>query len=151
MTGNDFADLPMKRRWLYAGIAIASVLQFFFEGLWHELLFKNSYGDLQPLLRPVPQLLYNFLSESAFAGVAGFFYLHIPNERRSVKTGISIGSILGLLIALYQFLGRYGSFNMSIYVVVLELIKTTILGIICGSVIAFMELKLNAGNRAASK
>ena len=132
-----------KRKWLFIGVAIAAVLQFLFEGLWFEVLFKNSYGDFHPIQRMSPLLFYNFLSEAFFALVVGFFYLHVPNERRSLKTGATIGSILGLLIALYQYFDWYGSFNVSLSIIVLEIIKTIILAAICGVVISFTELKLN--------
>jgi hypothetical protein len=132
-----------KRKWLFIGVAIAAVLQFLFEGLWSEVLFKSSYGDFQPIQRMSPLLFYNFLSETFFALVIGFFYLHVPNERRSLKTGATIGSILGLLIALYQYFDWYGSFNVSFGIIVLEIIKTIILAAICGVVISFTELKLN--------
>ena len=132
-----------KRKWLFIGVAIAAVLQFLFEGLWFQVLFKNAYGDFQPIQRMSPLLFYNFLSEISFAFVIGFFYLHVPNERRSLKTGATIGSILGCLIALYQYFDWYGSFNVSLGVIALEIIKTIILAAICGVIISFTELKLN--------
>ena len=137
----------MKRKWLYVGVAIASILQFLFEGFWFEVLFKQSYIVLQPIQRSSPELIFNFLSEVFFALVFGFFYLHVPNERRSVKSGISIGAILGFLIAMYQFLDWYGSFNISVSVIVLEIIKTILLSVLCGVVISFTELKLNPRNK----
>ncbi len=132
-----------KRKWLFIGVAIAAVLQFLFEGLWFEVLFKSSYGDFESIQRMSPLLFYNFLSEIFFALVVGFFYLHVPNEKRSLKTGATIGCILGLLIALYQYFDWYGSFNVSLGIIVLEIIKTIILAAICGLVISFTELKLN--------
>jgi hypothetical protein len=131
----------MKRKWLYIGVAVAAVLQFFFEGLWHEVLFKHSYPDIQPILRDSPKLIFNFLSEVGFASVVGFFYLHVPDLRRGMRTGATIGTILGFLIALYQFFDWYGSFNVSVYVVSLEIVKTTILGTICGLAISYAELR----------
>ena len=98
----------MKRKWLYIGVAAASVLQFFFERLWREFLSTNSYGDVCPILRVSSQPIFNFLSKIAFALIVGFFYLHVPDQKRSLKSGITIGSILGLLIGLYQFLIGYG-------------------------------------------
>ncbi len=133
----------MKRKWLYVGVAVASILQFILEGLWHEVLFKNSYADFQTIQRSSPQLIFNFLSEVAFAFVFGVLYLHIPNEKRSIRGGAILGTILGLLIGLYQFLDWYGSFNVPLSVISLEILKTTILGAICGIVISFAELKIN--------
>ena len=133
----------MKRQWLYIGVAAASILQFFFEGLWHEILFKNSYNDLHPILRESPILIFNFLSEVAFALVVGFFYLHVPDQRRSLKTGITIGTILGVFIALYQFFDWYGSFIVSPAIIILEIVKTIILGIICGAAISVAEGNFN--------
>ena len=133
----------MKRQWLYIGVAVASILQFFFEGLWHEVMFKNSYGELHPILRESPQLIFNFFSEIAFAFVVGFFYLHVPDQRRSLKTGVTIGTILGVLIGLYQFLDWYGSFAFSPTMIILETVKTTSLGIICGTAISLAERKFN--------
>jgi hypothetical protein len=140
----------MKRQWLYIGVAAASILQFFFEGLWHEVLFKNSYGDLHPILRESPQLIFNFFSEIAFALVVGFFYLHVPDQRRSLKTGTTIGTIVGLLIALYQFLDWYGSFAFSPRMIILEIVKTALLGIICGVAISFAERKFNIRNKQST-
>lgn len=137
-----------KRKWLFIGVAIAAIVQFFFEGLWFEVLFKNSYGDLQPVLRFSPLLFYNFLSEVFFALVVGFFYLHVPNERRSLKTGASIGCILGFLIALYQYFDWYGAFDVSFGVIALEIIKTIILAVACGVVLSVTELKLNPRTKA---
>jgi len=133
----------MKRKWLYIGIALASCLQFFFEGMWYGILFTNSYEELHPILRNSPHLMFNFLSEAAFASLVGFFYLHVPNERRGLRSGIIIGTILGLLIGLYQFLGWYGSFDLSAYVIFLEIIKAIFLGTICGAAISFAELRIN--------
>ena len=133
----------MKRKWLYVGVAVASILQFFFEGLWYNVLFKNSYIDFQAIQRSTPQLTFNFLSEVAFAFVFGLLYLHVPNEKRSTKGGAILGTILGLLIGIYQSLEWYGSFNVSLSVVAFEILKTTMLGTICGIAISFAELKIN--------
>ncbi len=133
----------MKRKWLYIGVAAASVLQFFFERLWREFLSANSYGDVCPILRESSQPVFNFLSKIAFALIVGFFYLHVPDQKRSLKSGITIGSILGLLTGLYRFLDWYGSFAFSLSIIVAEITKTMILGIICGAAISFAELKTN--------
>jgi hypothetical protein len=133
----------MKRKWLYVGAAAAAILQFLFEGFWFEVMFKNSYADLRPIQRASPQLLYNFLSEVFFALVVGFFYLHVPDGKRSVRAGATIGSILGFLIAMYQFLDWYGSFNISVTLIILEIVKTIILALICGVAISFTELRMN--------
>ena len=100
-------------------------------------------GDFCPILRESSQLVFSFLSEVAFALVVGFFYLHVPDQKRSLKSGITIGSILGLLIGLYRFLDCYGSFTFSPSIIVVEIFKTMILGIICGAAISFAELKTN--------
>ncbi len=97
----------MKRKWLYIGVAAASVLQFFFERFWQGFLLMTSHADICPVLRESSQLVFNFLSEVAFALVVGFFYLHVPDQKRSLTSGITIGSILGLLIGLYRFLDWY--------------------------------------------
>ncbi len=133
----------MKRKWLYIGVAAASVLQFFFERLWREFLFINSKRDFCPILRESSQLVSNFLSKVAFALIVGFFYLHVPDQKRSLTSGITMGSILGLLIGLYRFLDWYGSFTFSLSIIVGEIIKTMILGTICGAAISFAELKIN--------
>ena len=133
----------MKRKWLYIGVAAASVLQFFFERFWQGFLLMTSHADICPVLRESSQLVFNFLSEVAFALVVGFFYLHVPDQKRSLTSGITIGSILGLLIGLYRFLDWYGSFAFSFSIIAAEIIKTMILGIICGVAISFAELKMN--------
>jgi len=133
----------MKRKWLYIGVAAASILQFLFERLWHEFLFINSQRDFCPIIRESSQLVFGFLSEVAFALVVGFFYLHVPDQKRGLKSGTTIGSILGLLIGLYRYLDWYGSFTFSPSIIVVEIIKTMTLGIICGAAISFTELKTN--------
>jgi hypothetical protein len=140
----------MKHKWFYIGVAVASVLQFFFERLWREFLFINSYGDFHTILRDSPQLEFKFLSDAAFALIVGFFYLHVPDQKRGLKSGITIGSILGLLMGLYRFLDWYGLLTFSLSIIVVEIIKTMILGIICGAAISFAELKTNPRTKSAA-
>ncbi len=133
----------MKRQWLYIGVAIASILQFFVKMLWVEIIFKNSNADLHSIQRNSPELFFIFLSNVAFAFVVGFFYLHVPNEKRNIKTGATIGGILGLLIGFYQYIGWYGSFNISVTFIIIEIFRTIILAVMCGVTISFIELKTN--------
>ena len=133
----------MKRKWLYIGVAAASVLQFSFDTLWRELVSMNLPGDLCPMLRQSSHPVFTFFSEVAFALVVGFFYLHVPDQKRNLRAGITIGSILGLLIGLYRYLDWYGSFAFCPSLVLVEIVRTMILGIIGGAAISFTELKIN--------
>jgi hypothetical protein len=103
----------------------------------------TSHADICPILRESSQPVFDFFSEVAFALVVGFFYFHVPDQKRSLTSGITIGSILGLLIGLYRFLDWYGSFAFSFSIIAAEIIKTIILGIICGVAVSFAELKIN--------
>ncbi|GEM_PF-2714847 len=140
----------MKRKWLYVGVAAASLLQFAFDRVWHEFLFTNSCQDFHLILRELPKLVYVFLSHAAFALVVGFFYLHVPDQKRSLRSGITIGSILGLLVGMYQSFNWYGMFVYSLSNVVMEIIKTVILGIISGAAIAIVELKTNPRSKTSA-
>ena len=133
----------MKRKWLYIGVAAASVLEFIFERIWHVFLFMSLYQDPRFVLGESPQLVYSFLSQAAFALVVGFFYLHVPDQKRNLRSGMTIGSILGLLIGMYQLLSWMGMFAFSLSFVVMETMRTIILGIIAGASISIAELKTN--------
>ncbi len=139
----------MKRKWLYIGVGIAAVLQTFIHWLWVEVFFKDSYAFLQSNQFTSAGIAVIFLSKIAFALVMGFFYLHVPNEKRSLSAGSTIGSILGLLIGLYQFLDWYGTYNVTLSIIALELLKTVLLGAICGVTISFAELRTNPRSKAA--
>jgi hypothetical protein len=140
----------MKRKWLYIGVAAASGLQFLFDLIWHELLFSNLYGDFHPSASNSPQFAFIFLSEVAFALVVGFFYLHVPDQKRSLRSGMTIGSILGLLVGMYQMLGWYGTFTCSLSAVAAEIIKMLICGFISGAAISAAELKTNPRTKPAA-
>lgn len=140
----------MKRKWLYIGVAAASVLQFLFERTWHELIFTNSYGDFHSVLKGSPQSDFMFLSEAAFALVVGFFYLHVPDQKRSLRSGMTIGSILGLLVGMCQMFGWYGTFTCSLSVVVMEIIKMIFRGFISGAAISAAELKTNPRSKPSA-
>jgi hypothetical protein len=139
----------MKRKWLYIGVTASSVFQFVFEWFWRQLLPVNPHRDICPIPQESSQLAFIFLSGVTFALVVGFFYLHVPDQKRSLKSGISIGTILGLLIGLYHSFDLYGLFTFSFSAMVVEIIKTMILGIICGAAISLAELKTNPRTKSA--
>ena len=133
----------MKRIWLYAGVAGASIVQFSVERFWNSTVSADSFRDLHAVLKDAPHLLSIFFSQLAFAIVIGFFYLHVPHQKRSVKSGITIGAILGLLTGLSQFLSWYAMFDIPFPLVVREATRMTLLGVAGGGIISFVELKMN--------
>jgi drug/metabolite transporter (DMT)-like permease len=138
----------MKRLWLYTGVLSASAVQFGLERFWINYI-TDSHTTLGPVLRDPPMLLSMYFSQLAFALLIGFLYLHVPDQKRSVKSGITIGTILGLLSGFLQFLNWYALFNIPSTLVTAEVAKMAALGIAGGAVISFAELKLNSGNPPA--
>jgi len=136
----------MKRLWLYTGVAGGSVVQFFVEQIWNSYIRPDAFYNFRPILRDFPLLPSTFLSQLAFALVIGFLYLHVPDKKRSVKSGITIGTILGLLSGLSQYLNWYALFNIPFSLAAAELIKMAVLGIAGGVVISFAELRMNPRN-----
>ena len=132
----------MKRKWLFIGVAIASVFQFSFERFWQGV-FTGPYTAIKAVEQTSDQTLFSFFSHVAFAFVVGFFYLHVHDNRRSTRTGATIGAILGFLIGSARTLDWYASFKVFWSVLPMEILKTTAIGIICGVTISLVELKTN--------
>lgn len=122
---------------------IAAIALFILEMIVRPLL--ESYFGV-PLLTKQdvsPNSFYIFLSETAFALVVGFLYLHVPQHKRSPATGARIGGIMGVLIALYQGFAWYGSFTVPGDQIFLGGIDTTVLAILCGVIISIVEKTIN--------
>lgn len=134
----------MKRRWLYIGILFAIILQTVFDGLWNELVSINQFRELQSVMRQSPQFLFTLIGQLFFACIIGFFYLHVPDSKRSIKAGLTIGTILGLLIGVYHCFDLLAAFNVSVITITLEVLKTILLGSLCGFAISLSELKTNS-------
>ncbi len=138
----------MKRKWLYIGVGFAALLQTIIQWFWIDVLFKSSYAALAADRFASVEIPVTFLSKIAFALVVGFFYLHVPDEKRSVRAGSTIGAILGLLIGIYQLLDWHAAFNVPFSLIAMELAKTLLLGALSGLTISFAEIKMNSRRQA---
>ncbi len=140
----------MKRKWLYVGVAAASVLFFLFDRIWRGSAFAIRDEEYHPIVRESPQLVSVFLGGTAFALLVGFFYLHVPDQKRSLRSGMTIGTILGLLVGMYQYGGWYGIFSFSCSAVFLGIVRTAVMGTVSGAAIAIAEMKMNARTTLSS-
>jgi ABC-type multidrug transport system permease subunit len=140
----------MKRKWMYIGVAAASVLLYLFDRIWRGLAFAVNDDDHHLIAKESPQLIYVVLGGAAFALLVGFFYLHIPDQKRSLQSGMKIGTILGLLVGMYQYFSLIGTLTLSSSAVVFGIVQTAAMGIICGAAISIAEKTLNAGTNPSS-
>lgn len=115
----------MKRRWLYIGIVLAGVLQVLIHVGWNRMFAPH------------------MLSEFAVAAAIGLLYLHVPDAKRAVKSGATLGTILGLLFGIYQAVNQVAVMEPGIVKAFLIVLKSGSLGLIGGAVIAWSELKFN--------
>jgi len=131
----------MKRKWLYAGVGVSGLLQFIIDWIW----FRLRYGDSTIVASRFSEadIPLSLLSNVAFALVVGFFYLHVLNEKRSLRAGTTIGAILGFLIGVYRWTDWLGNLNAPISVLALEIARTVFLGAMSGVIISYAELKTN--------
>lgn len=122
----------MKLKWLLIGIFVGVVLQFIVNGLCYQTIHYT-----------MMELFSKFANNLSLATLIGFFYLHVPESKRSLQSGLTIGAIIGLLLGLYQFFDTLGSLNPSVNPNATQIIRIVILCVVCGSAISFSELKLN--------
>ncbi len=123
----------MKRSWLYIGVMLAGVLQVLIHVGWNRTFAPH------------------MLSEFAVAAAIGLLYLHVPNAKRAVKSGATLGTILGLLFGIYQTVNQVAFTEPDIVQALFSVLKSGTLGLIGGAVIAWSELKFNPRDASAAK
>lgn len=130
----------MKRMWLFVGIVFGVLLQYIFNSFWYLSTFQN-----------VGQYFYATVNNLSLATLIGFFYLHVPEGKRSLRTGITIGSIIGLLIGIFKYSDSFVAVNNSINFSALEIVRILLLGVLCGIAMSISERQFNPNRTIENK
>jgi uncharacterized membrane protein len=124
----------------FLAVLASSLALFVFEGIWFELLFKQMYqSQLGCIMRPVPYLPLNFLSELAFSSMIAYVLIISGKEGRN--EGLFIGMLIGFLMAATLGMDQFAGQNITITLLVNECCKNILLGGISGLVIGLIYRK----------
>jgi len=115
----------MKRKWLYIGLFLAGTVQVLLRCAWENAFYPG------------------VLSEFALSAAIGLIYLHVPNPKRGLRAGATLGTILGFLVGLYVTFNGQGALSTAFGDVALTVVRTAILTMIGGIVIAWSESRFN--------
>lgn len=122
-----------KRLWLLLGIIAGMLLYALLIPLWNGLSGAATSSIANMLV-----------SGGALTALTGFVYLHIPEAKRSLRTGLTIGAITGLLAGAFRVhdAGPTGG-NAT-----LVLLGILLLGAAGGIALALCELQWNPNHSA---
>jgi hypothetical protein len=124
----------------FLAVLVASLFQFVFKGVWHELLFKQMYeAQLGSVMRTAPYLPLYFLSALAFSSMIA--YVLIISSKEGRNEGLFIGMLIGFLTAAHLGMDLFAGQNITVSLLVNECCKNIILGGGSGLIIGMIYRK----------